>query len=446
MTARHSSPVPRLNIPAYDWGVNSIHGDQVACGTHCATNFPLPVAIGASFNMTMVQALGRMMGVELRSLRLEHVCEKHLAQLSTIRTGETHSAPPLPDACIGLDTWAPNININRDPRWGRNWEVASEDPHLTGQIGAAYARGFQNGEDKRFLLGVLTAKHWAAYNVEADRKGFNSVVPRYDLAETYLAAFRTTVRQGNVAGIMCSYNALNGIPTCADPVLNNDLLRSAWGFDGYMTSDSGAIDGIVSGHKYAASKPKAAAQAIAAGCDIDSGSVYAGNVELAVKLGLLNESTLDAAIAHAFRTRMRLGLFDPPEDQPHEHYGPEVVGSAQHHTLSLDASRQGMTLLANKPTARKQRALPLTKGQRVAVIGPNSDTRTLMAGKTFCWSRVTLQRSGCSMHECPHGVLRSATNIWGRNQAKRHLTQFDTASQGIFLQKPSAMSLFIDPY
>eukprot|EP00755_Sulcionema_specki_P002808 Sspe_Gene.119249::Locus_114633_Transcript_1_1_Confidence_1.000_Length_797::g.119249::m.119249 len=190
MTARHSTPVPGLGIPAYDWGVNSIHGDQVSCGTRCATNFPLPMAIGATFNMTLVEALGEMMGVELRALRLQGSCEKiPLAKAGTAI-----------DACIGLDSWTPNININRDPRWGRNWEVASEDPLLTGRIGTAYSVGFQrNRADPEFLLGAMTLKHYLAYNVETDRHGFNSEVAPYDLTDTYLPAFEMAVREGKAA-------------------------------------------------------------------------------------------------------------------------------------------------------------------------------------------------------------------------------------------------------
>ena len=208
MTARHSAPIDRLGIPEYDWGVNSIHGTQVACGAQCATNFPLPASIGATFNMSLIRSLAHMMAVEQRALRLEHSYEKH-RRLNDL-TGSNHP----PDATIGLDTWAPNINLNRDPRWGRNWEVATEDPFLGGQIGAAYAQGFQQGpNNSQTLLGVITLKHWAAYTVETNRHGANSVVTPFDLMDSYLPAFKAAVTEGKAAGIMCSYNALNGIPT-----------------------------------------------------------------------------------------------------------------------------------------------------------------------------------------------------------------------------------------
>ena len=204
LTARHAAPVGRLGIPAYDWGVNSIHGDQVSCGSvACATNFPLPMAVGATFNSSLVAALGSMMAKELRALRLEGACEHHRRRLRA--AGVPHSLSEGKDACIGLDTWAPNININRDPRWGRNWEVASEDPYHSGEVGAAYAAGFQRGDadaaDSRFLKGVLTLKHWAAYNVEANRGGYDAQVPAFDLAGTFLPAFRRAVRKGGAAGM-----------------------------------------------------------------------------------------------------------------------------------------------------------------------------------------------------------------------------------------------------
>ena len=201
MVARHSQPIGRLGIPAYDWGVNSIHGTQVSCGERCGTNFALPTAVGASFNTSLVEGLGRMQATEQRALRLEGSRESHRRRLSEA----SQDTSAMQDALIGLDTWAPNLNLQRDPRWGRNWEVASEDPFVTGAIGAAYARGFQTDpEGGPFLLGVLTIKHWAVYTVEANRNGYNSVASPFDLADSYLPAFRAAVTEGKAAGVMCS--------------------------------------------------------------------------------------------------------------------------------------------------------------------------------------------------------------------------------------------------
>ena len=494
MVARHSAPVPSLGIPAYDWGVNSIHGDQVGCGTNCATNYPCPVAIGASFNRSLVHSLASMMAVELRALRLEGVCEKHLANAvaatatavtavtavaaeaaeaeaaagrkrsaqqrnhtiskskrgpppplshqqqqhqqqhrhqqegaagqdgqlrhgsfketrpSQSDTGQsaaatrrvatqqperpvvtptaTASSSSLPDACIGLDTWAPNINLGpRDPRWGRNWEVATEDPYAAGEIAVAYAQGFQTGEDDRYLKGIITLKHWAAYLVEANRGGFNDKVAPFDLADSYLPAFRAGVVKGRAAGIMCSYNSINGVPTCASNALNDQLLRGTWGFDGYITSDSGAVSDIYAKHKYTKSPEAAVAAAINAGVDINSGSMYSRHLPKAMMMGLTNASMVTRALERAFRVRMRLGLFDSAQDQPYAHYGPERVGSAAHHQLSLEASRQGLVLLQNR-----KETLPLAAaGQlKLALIGPNVNTRALLVGGT----------GGCSKGAC----------------------------------------------
>jgi beta-D-xylosidase 4 len=258
-------------------------------------------------------------------------------------------------------------------------EVATECPWLSGRIGTAYATGFQTGKGEdggKFLLGVITLKHWAGYTVETDRSGYNSVITPFDLADSYLPAFRAAVRDGKAAGVMCSYNSINGVPTCADTRLTQ-ILRGTWEFDGYITSDSGAIHDISGAHKYLnMSAEEGTAAALKAGCDINSGSQYASFVEKAVADGLVNESVVDEALIHAFKTRIRLGLFDPQQGQP-DYSDPSLVGSPKYHALSLDASRQAMTLLSNR-----NGALPLKPGGKLAVIGANAQTRTLMAGGT----------------------------------------------------------------
>ena len=213
--------------------------------------------------------------------------------------------------------------------------------------------------------------------------GYNAKIAPFDLSDSYFAAFRAAVKQGGAAGVMCSYNAINKVPACANAKLTQ-LLRGTWGFDGYITSDSGAISNIAGAHRYAPSAAAGTADAINAGCDINSGHVYSQNVQRAVTSKLLNQSAVDAALSHAFRVRMRLGLFDPPG--AYSRFEPDVVGSAPYHALSAQASHQGMTLLSNRPTtphgATPVPALPLARGRRLAVIGPNAQTRTLMAGGT----------------------------------------------------------------
>lgn len=221
------------------------------------------------------------------------------------------------------------------------------------------------------------------YSVEANRNGYNANVSRFDMTDSYLRAWRMTVLEGKVAGVMCSYNAINGVPTCASQPLNH-LLRNTWKFDGYVTSDSGAIADVYKSHHFVKTAQEAAAVCVKAGCDINSGGVYSSSLADAVSAGFVNMSDVDAAVAHGFRIRMRLGLFDPWEDQPYEHYGADVVGSPSHHQLSYEASLQGLTLLSNRPTIPEEsrNALPLARGQRIAVIGGNAQTKTLMAGGT----------------------------------------------------------------
>lgn len=226
--------ISRLGLPEYDWGVNCVHGVQTTCGrvggaVRCPTSFPNPNALGAAFNGSLWRAIGTAIGVELRSLWLQ---------------GATEADPWSGRPHAGLDCWSPNINVARDPRWGRNQEVPSEDPYVNGRFGEEYTRGLQRGEDPRFLQAIVTLKHWDAYSLEGSdgftRHNFNARVSKYSLASTYLPAFRRAVVEGGAAGVMCSYNMINGVPTCASPMLNATL-RGHWGFDGYVTSDTGAV-------------------------------------------------------------------------------------------------------------------------------------------------------------------------------------------------------------
>jgi beta-glucosidase-like glycosyl hydrolase len=242
----------------------------------CPTSFPNPNALGASFNKTAWKQMGQIIGLELRSLWL------HGATEASSWSGRPHA---------GLDCWSPNININRDPRWGRNQEVPSEDPYLNGQFGTSYTVGLQKGksEDPRYIQAVVTLKHWDAYSLENSggktRHNFNAIVDNFTLADTYLPAFKETVTVGNALGVMCSYNSVNGVPTCASPFLNK-VLRDTWKFDGYVTSDTGAVADIYKEHHYTKDGATASCAALKdGGCDIDSGSVYHGNLLAGVKAG-----------------------------------------------------------------------------------------------------------------------------------------------------------------
>ena len=384
LTARESpkGSIPRLGIPEYDWGGNCIHGVQSRCGsnfTRCPTSFPDPVFLGATFNQSIWKGMGTVIGTELRSLWLQNVGEDHQSNLPH----------------IGLDCWSPNINIVRDARWGRNLETPGEDPLLNGLYGAFYTIGLQNGTDPRFLQAVVTLKHYDANSLEGtwDKNGkydlkngtlnrhtFNAVISRYDLASTYLRAFRRSVVQGGAKGVMCSYNEVNGKPSCANSLLLKDLLRDTWRFDGYVTSDSGAVQDITDNHHYCSNLTCAVGAALSSGCDVESaiwppdhpwgtGSPYIKYSGDAIKDNLMTKDDLDTAVYNALMIRFRLGLFDPVEDQPYWHVDPDVVRSEAHTELAKDSTLQGFVLLQNGNDASGP-VLPFDTSLSTAVIGP----------------------------------------------------------------------------
>lgn len=347
-----------------------MHGVGSRCGYknngteyNCPTSFSMPNALGASFNMSLVHDMAAVIGVELRSLWLQGVGENH-----------GNNLPHL-----GLDCWSPNINVNRDPRWGRNQEVASEDPFVLGEYAKAYTKGLQEGQDKRYLQAVVTLKHWDAYSLEHygqyTRHNFNAVVSPQMLASTYMPAFKAAVTEANAKGIMCSYNALNGVPTCASSFLR-DILRKEWDFEGYMTSDSGAVFDIYANHHYVATGQEAAAAAVHNGtCDIDSGSVYNSYLLQAVNESLVSMADVDNALYNTLRMRFELGLFDPIGDQPYWHIPPEAVNTPESQALNLFATQQSMVLLKND-----KNTLPMARGKKIAVIGPHTNATRALVG------------------------------------------------------------------
>ncbi|KAG6579915.1 family 3 glycoside hydrolase [Phytophthora cinnamomi] len=364
LTARASprGNMSSIGLPEYNWGANCVHGVQSTCGTNCPTSFPNPVNLGAIFDPQVVFDMAQVVGWELRALWLEGARENY------------KDGPHL-----GLDCWSPNININRDPRWGRNMETPSEDPLVNSRYGVAYTRGLQEGKDKRFLQAVVTLKHYVAYSYEhydgIDRMAFNAEVSKYDFADTYLPAFRASVVQGKAKGVMCSYNSVNGMPMCANEQLNTKLLREALGFDGYITSDSGAIAGIYQQRHYTKSLCEAGRLAILSGTDVNSGSVYKKCLADLVTSGQLPEKAVDDAMRRTLKLRFELGLFDPIDDQPYWHVAPSEVGTAKSKELSLELTRKSIVLLQNHGNI-----LPLSKGKKLAVIGPHAKAKRALLG------------------------------------------------------------------
>jgi beta-glucosidase-like glycosyl hydrolase len=282
----------------------------------------------------------------------------------------------------GLTYWSPNVNVFRDPRWGRGQETPGEDPVLAGKYAAAYVRGLQGDGAGNRLKVAACCKHYTAYDLDnwhgVDRFHFNARVSRQDLADTYDVPFRACVVQGNVASVMCSYNQVNGKPTCADPDLLKGTIRGNWHLNGYIVSDCDSVGVLYDTQHYTSTPEAAAAATIKAGLDLDCGPFLAIHTEQAVKGGLLTETDVDMALANTITVQMRLGMFDgEPSAQRYGYLGPNNVCTPAHKELALEAARQGMVLLKNSG-----RTLPLSRNRHrtVAVIGPNSDVTDTMIG------------------------------------------------------------------
>ena len=360
--------VSRLGVPAYDWGGNCIHGVQSTCvsdgtQTYCPTSFPNPVNLGASFNQSMWNTMGSVIGIELRALWLAG-------------GAEFFDAAPY----IGLDCWSPNININRDPRWGRNQEVPGEDPFVNGLFGAAVTEGLQRSSlDKRYLNAVSTLKHWDAYTLEDSdgftRHNFNAIVDNFTLADTYFPAWKESIVGGKAMGVMCSYNSVNGAPTCANSFLT-ETLRHTWNFSGYVTSDSGAVRDIFQEHKYVKTEEEAACLALRTGrTDIDSGDVYYQSLLKGISEGHCSREDMNVALRNTYGLLFDMGLFDPVENQPLWHIKATEIGKSAHLESSKLSSRESIVLLNNK-----ENVIPFEMGKKVAVVGPHSEATKDMVG------------------------------------------------------------------
>lgn len=354
----HSAPaIQRLGIPAYDWWSEGLHG--VARAGY-ATVFPQAIGMAATWDMELMEAAGAAIGDEARA--------KHH---NFVRRGER-------DQYQGLTFWSPNINLFRDPRWGRGMETFGEDPFLTGKTGAAFIRGLQ-GDHPRYLKLVGTMKHFAVHSgPEPDRHTFDAVPTERDLRESYLPHFRMCVTEARVQSVMCAYNRFAGKPCCGSNTLLANILRNEWGFTGYVTSDCGAIGDIYMTHKVTRDAAEAAALAIRAGTDLNCSFGDAAPLE-AVRQGLLKEEELDVAIGRLLRARFQLGMFDPPELVPFASTPMSVVGSDRHRALALSAARKSIVLLKNQGDL-----LPLRKDlKRIAVIGPNADDVLSLLGNYY---------------------------------------------------------------
>ncbi|GAB2557883.1 glycoside hydrolase family 3 protein [Rhodanobacter koreensis] len=342
-----AASIPRLDVPAYDWWSEGLHGNA---RNGYATVFPQAIGLAASWNPDLLQQVGTTVSIEAR------------AKFNAVGSGHDHVRYQ------GLTIWSPNINIFRDPRWGRGQETYGEDPYLTGRLAVGFIRGIQ-GDDPAHPRAIATPKHLAVHSgPESGRHGFDIDVSPHDLEATYLPAFRAAITEGHAGSVMCAYNALHGTPVCADSWLLTTLLRKDWGFKGYVVSDCDAVDDMTRFHYFKPDNAQSSAAAMNAGTDLDCGHAYADLLE-AVRQGHVQESVLDTALMRLFAARYGLGEMGAKGDDRYASIGNEQIDSPTHRLLALKAALESMVLLKNAHAT-----LPLRPGSRLAVVGPNADT------------------------------------------------------------------------
>ena len=365
--------ITRLGIPEYDWWNEALHG---VANSGVATVFPQAIGLGATFDTRLMSRVATVISDEARA-------KYHEAQ----RLGNHNRF-------YGLTFWSPNINIFRDPRWGRGQETYGEDPYLTARLGVEFVKGLQ-GNDPKYLKVVSTPKHYAVHSgPEPERHRFDAAAAERELRETYLPAFRATLTEARAASVMCAYNRTNGEPCCANTHLLNDILRDEWGFKGYVVSDCGAIDDIYHRHHFVKTAEEASALAVKRGTDLECGETYKSLVN-AVKQGLISEAEIDRAVKRLFEARFRLGMFDPPEMVPYAKIPFSANDSNEHRQLALEAARESIVLLKNQ-----NNTLPLRKDLKsIAVIGPNADEVPVLLGNYNGQpSRATTALAGIRQH------------------------------------------------
>jgi len=346
--------IPRLGIPEYNWWNECLHGVARA---GLATVFPEPIGSAASFDADLINRIGNATSDEARAKYNDF-----------IRQGK-HGRYE------GLTFWSPNINIFRDPRWGRGMETYGEDPYLTSVMGVNFIKGLQ-GNDPKYLKLVATAKHYMVHSgPESERHRFNATTDQYDFLDTYLPAFKKSVQEGKAFSIMSAYNSYNGVAASANIFLLSKVLRQELGFNGYVVSDCDAVADIYEGHKEAANKEEASAMAVTAGTDLNCGSTYRALVD-AVKSGLISEDRINTSVKRLFMARFKLGMFDPDNMVKYASIPYSIVNSKAHQQLALEAARKSIVLLKNA-----NQMLPLSKGiKNIAIIGPNANDEKMLWG------------------------------------------------------------------
>jgi len=355
----NSAAVLRLKVPAYQWWSEALHGVI----NEGVTEYPEPIGLAATFDAPGIHTMAAQIGIEGRIKHVQNAREGHVGIMG------------------GLDFWSPNLNIFRDPRWGRGQETYGEDPFLTGRMGVAYVTGLQ-GDNPKYYLGIATPKHYAVHSGPEPTRHFADVdVSKHDQVDTYEPAFRAAVVEGKAGSVMCAYNAINGEPACANQYLLQDQLRGKWGFQGYVVSDCDAVRDVAANHRYRPTQAQGAAISVIRGMDnecVTFTSRFGEPVEKAyidaVQQGYLPESDLDTALIRLFTARIRLGMFDPPDMVPYTKIDEKELDSAEHRAHARKLANESMVLLKNDGL------LPLKPGiRKIAVVGPLADqTRPLL--------------------------------------------------------------------
>ena len=346
---RYDAPaIPRLNIPAYNWWNECLHG---VARQGCATVFPQAIGLAASYNTDLMYKVATAISDEARAKYNEFK-----------KFGST-------ELYQGLTFWSPNINIFRDPRWGRGHETYGEDPLLTGKMGSAFIKGLQSEGKYRKL--DATIKHYAVHSgPEYERHGFDAVVSQKDLYETYLSAFKYCIDNADPSAVMGAYNRVNGEPCCGSKTLLKDILYGEFGFKGYVVSDCGAIRDFHTGHKVTNTEPESVALAVNNGCQLNCGDAYLSLYE-AYEQDLITEETIDESVTKLFEARFRLGMFD--DDCEYDKIPYDVVECAEHTDINRKMAQETIVLLKNNGI------LPLSKDiKTIAVIGPNADDSRIL--------------------------------------------------------------------
>jgi beta-glucosidase len=389
--------VPRLGMAAYDHWSEGLHG---VARNGRATVFPQAIGMAATWDPDLIKQVASAIGDEARA--------KYQAALSQYGGTLTYQ---------GLNLWSPNVNIFRDPRWGRGQETWGEDPFLTGEMAGAFVRGLQ-GDDPHYLKTAACAKHYAVHSgPEKDRHGFNAQVSLRTLHETYLPAFKKLVTQAKVETVMGAYNRTNGEPCCASQVLLEETLRNVWGFKGHVVSDCGALNDFHEAHHVTEDFAESVAMAIKGGCDLIC-SKDPVPVREALERGLISEADLDRALSRSLLTRFKLGFFDPPERVPFSTIPMQVVNSAEHRALAYQAALESVVLLKNK-----NNILPIRDVRTLQVVGPNAASTDVLLGSYFGISESLTTLLGGLAGSVPEGM--QLRYLQGCQLAQRNNIDYD---------------------